>query len=392
MHGTTSTRLAFLLAGGLLSTTSLALATLAGWNKGATIQDSCIWAIASLALSICSLAGIGATLNSNGFIRKSLALCVYLAGLAVTMVAGLGSINCGRQLATATSTAITQEHDRLSAQYQSAESELSKLPQVRPVSVVQAEIDVVSKEARVTDCDVWLQNTRQRGVCIDRLGPLKQEIATAKERARLQDELNSTSSALNSLSIAKPSNSDASAVGRYLDAIGLHIEAQRLVDIINLITVTSIELAGGICLALGAKHQPKVFEEKVQAEARTEWHAHNLTEPQAIDPPVIKPPVDNFNHSVNNINHSRQSRLQEAQTVLLNYLMHNGGTSSSLGNSNITIARALGVDKGTLRLAASVLAADNIIRVDARRNVGTRYTLVADTSNVVPMVRSTAAG
>jgi hypothetical protein len=193
-----------------------------------------------------------------------------MAGLAVTMVAGLGSINCGRQLATATSSAITQEHDRLSAQYQRAESELSKLPQVRPVSVVQAEIDIVSKEARVTDCDVWLQNTRQRGVCIDRLGPLNQEIATAKERARLKDELNSTSNALNSLSIAKPSNTDASAVGRYLDAVGLHIEAQRLVDIINLMTVTSIELAGGICLALGAKSSVQCPTPVVQKRSSSE--------------------------------------------------------------------------------------------------------------------------
>jgi hypothetical protein len=131
-----------------------------------------------------------------------------------------------------------------------------------------------------------LQNTKQRGVCIDRLGPLKQEIATAKERARLKDELSSTSSALNSLSIAKPSNTDASAVGRYLDAVGLHIEAQRLVDIINLLTVTSIELAGGICLALGAKssvQSPKEGpREKPASGDSNTWHVHNV----ALEPSI----------------------------------------------------------------------------------------------------------
>ena len=93
MHSHITTRAAFLIAGTLLSGTSLALAGLAGWNKGATPYESVIWCVASLALSICSLAGIGATLNSKGFIRRFLALCVYLARLAVTMIAGLGSIN-----------------------------------------------------------------------------------------------------------------------------------------------------------------------------------------------------------------------------------------------------------------------------------------------------------
>jgi hypothetical protein len=151
------------------------------------------------------------------------------------------------------------------------------------------------------------------------------------------------------------------------------------VDIINLITVTSIELAGGICLALGAKHQTKLVEEKVQAEPQAEWHVHELP---AVDNTVINKVDNKVNNKISGAlaDDRRQikggSALEQAQTVLLEYLMCNHGTSAPLGNSNINIARALGVDKGTLRLAAAALADNNIIRIDARRNVGTRYTLV----------------
>jgi hypothetical protein len=114
------------------------------------------------------------------------------------------------------------------------------------------------------------------------------------------------------------------------------------------------------------------------------WHTHNITlESDAKIRTVINPPVDNKvdNKVINNIKGG--SAFEEAKSALLNHLTHNHGTSASLGTSNIAMARALGVDKGTLRLAAAALQADNIIRIDARRNVGTTYTLVAD--NVVPL-------
>src|SRR5262249_44066644 len=97
--------------------TSISLAAWAGWNKGASLPESCIWTAAAIGLSLCSLAGVSGTLTTRGF-KKFLAALVYMFGVTFTGISGLGSLNCGRQLASETSTAITQEHERLTAQYQ----------------------------------------------------------------------------------------------------------------------------------------------------------------------------------------------------------------------------------------------------------------------------------
>jgi hypothetical protein len=150
-----STRVTFLLAGGLLSTTSLTLGGLAGYNRGATTLEAIIWCAAGVALSLCSLAGVSATLTAHGFVRKSLAALVYMFGVTFTGISGLGSINCGREVAASTSTAITQEHERLSAQYQRADMALSALPSARPASIVKAEIDTLQRDNKITECTAW---------------------------------------------------------------------------------------------------------------------------------------------------------------------------------------------------------------------------------------------
>jgi hypothetical protein len=245
-----STRVTFLLAGGLLSTTSLTLGGLAGYNRGATTLEAIIWCAAGVALSLCSLAGVSATLTVHGFIRKSLAALVYMLGVTFTGISGLGSINCGREVAASTSTAIIQEHERLSAQYHRADMTLSALPSARPVFIVKAEIDTLQRDNRITECSAWVSNVHQRQVCIDKISPLQKELVTAIEKDRLESELSSTSLALKNLSIAKPANLDAASVGRYLDAVGIHISSQRLIDLINFLTVAAIEIAGGATLAI----------------------------------------------------------------------------------------------------------------------------------------------
>jgi hypothetical protein len=60
----------------------------------------------------------------------------------------------------------------------------------------------------------------------------------------------STSLALNNIAIAKPANSDATAIALYLEALGIHISSQRLIDLINFLTVAAIEIAGGATLAI----------------------------------------------------------------------------------------------------------------------------------------------
>jgi hypothetical protein len=235
----------------------------------------------SVALSICSLAGVSATLTAQGCIRRALAALVYIFGVTFTGISGLGSLNCGRELSVATSRALTSERDRLTAQYDRANEALKQLPSARPVSVIQTEIDSILKENHITECSAWLTNVKLRAVCIEQVAPLQKELATAIERSRLKAELNSASTALNILTIARPANTDATSIQRYLEAMGVHIEAQRLVDIINALTIAAIEIAGGATLAIAQRQNVPVptkqsGRESSKSEDSNTWHVHNL--------------------------------------------------------------------------------------------------------------------
>jgi hypothetical protein len=70
-------------------------------------------------------------------------------------------------------------------------------------------------------------------------------------------------------------------------------------------------------------------------------------------------------------------------SVLLCYLRGHGDTSA-LGHSNEAVAVALGINRQTLARAAAVLQERDLIRVESRQRVGTRYVIVGN-SNVVQL-------
>ena len=61
------------------------------------------------------------------------------------------------------------------------------------------------------------------------------------------------SAALGTATVGKPANTDATAVQRYLGAIGIHVGTERLADILNLLTVFAVEFCGAAALALGRR-------------------------------------------------------------------------------------------------------------------------------------------
>jgi hypothetical protein len=238
------------LAGVLLATASIVIAGLNGYGRGATRIEAIIWAGIGVGLALISLIGISSTLIHTGA-RRILAVIAYVFGLSFTVIAALGSQHGGRALNEATATALADERSRLDAAYKRADAVLSKLPETRPASVIQSELDAMLKDTRLNDCQGWLENSRLRATCVEKVEPRRKVLANAQERKRLTDELASTSRALSSLTIAKPANADADSLGRYLEALGIIVTRERLADLLNLLTVASVELAGGIALALG---------------------------------------------------------------------------------------------------------------------------------------------
>jgi hypothetical protein len=180
--------------------------------------------------------------------RRYLAASVYALGLTFTAIAARGSQHGGRSLSEATATALTGERNRLESAYMRADAALSKLTATRPVAVIEAELNAKLKDPRLNNCTGWLESSRLRAVCVEYVEPLRKELGDANERQRLNGELATASEALVNLAVGIPANADADSLGRYLGALGIEVSRDRLADLLNLLTVASVGLAGGIAL------------------------------------------------------------------------------------------------------------------------------------------------
>jgi hypothetical protein len=260
----TPLRLALLVAGLLLAVVSIALAASAGWSRGASQLESAIWAAAGTALAIVSLTGLSAALASSGTTRRA-AFAAWGLSLAFVVVAGLGSQHGGREAATRTDNANTGDRARHEVAYKLASDQLAALPAARPVGVIATELGAILKDTRLGDCRGWLESKRLRTICVERVEPLRNELATAEARAKAQDAMSTATAALTAASPVKPANTDATAVARYLAALGIVLPVDRLADLISLLTVVAIEVVGSVAFALGRQSLA------VAPTARPQW-------------------------------------------------------------------------------------------------------------------------
>ena len=245
-------RIAFLAAGSLLALASVAIAGLNGWSRGASPAESTIWAAAGVALALVSLFGLAIALSCNGPTRGT-AYTAWVLGLTFTVVAALGSQHGGRELAGRLDGAATGDRARFEADHKRASDELALLPAARPAPVINQELAVLLQDTRLKGCAGWLESWRLRKTCAEKVEPVRAELANAHERERLQTAMATASAALSAATVGNPANTDASAVQRYLGAIGIHVGTDRLADILNLLAVFAIEFCGAAALALARR-------------------------------------------------------------------------------------------------------------------------------------------
>lgn len=259
-------RYAVLAAGLLLCGVSVSLAAQAGWHRGATQPESWIWTTAGVALAVVSLTGLSAALSSRGVLRAA-ATTAWLLSLLFVVVAGLGSQHGGRELAARTDGAATSERARHEAAYKRASAELEALPTARPAGVIKTELVVVLKDTRLRDCQGWLASRRLRTVCVEKVEPLRAELANAQAREKARRAMTDATAALAAVPTTAPANSDATALARYLAAVGIVIPLDRLADLISLLVVISIEIVGAVAIAFG--RSPQSLD--VAPQARQQW-------------------------------------------------------------------------------------------------------------------------
>ena len=365
-------RLAFLTAGTLLALASIAIAALNGWARGASIPESLVWAAAGIALALVSLFGLSMMLTHHGAPRAA-ASGAWLLGLAFTVIAALGSQHGGRELAGRVDGAAIGDRARHEADYKRASDELALLPASRPAAVVDQELATLLQDTRLKGCAGWLESWRLRKVCTEKVAPARAELANAQARERLQATMAAAGGALGTATVGKPANSDASAVQRYLGAIGIHAGTERLADILNLLTVFAVEFCGAAALALGRRPAASVGYNTSRMNTgngglNADVNAPVNDTPGGVQTPVLPPAL---NAPANAADAKTATTIERLKRRILGDLERGPRSCSQR-----SLATEFGASVGYLNKALHELAAVGAVNVSTSR-VGTVVALPA---------------
>jgi hypothetical protein len=362
-----------LTAGTLLALASVAIAALNGWSRGASLPESVIWAAAGIALALVSLFGLSFALTCNGQAR-TVACTAWLLGLTFTVVAALGSQHGGRELAGRLDGAATGDRARHEADYKRAVDDLALLPATRPAAVIEQELAVLLQDQRLKGCNGWLESWRLRKTCTDKVAPLRAEQAIAGDRARLQTAIATASAALGTATVGKPANTDASAVQRYLAAVGIHVVTERLADLLNLLTVFAVEFCGAAALALGRRPAGIAGNSKASVVNGGDGGLNASVNAPVNEPPggVQTPVLPALNAPVNASADAKTAATIERLKRRILGDLERGPRSCS----QRSLATELGASVGYLNKALHELAAVGAVNVSTSR-VGTTLELAA---------------
>lgn len=267
-----------------------------GWQKGADLAGSVVWAGVSLGAAIIFALSWPATIKSLEARRWSAAamsiVALLLAG-SYSVTAALGSASGGRANAAATETAMMEARSKAQSSYDAAKAELdvlaaakpaaelqsliegakaqlAKLPAARSVAEVEASLRATQREPQRYGCalingsmamscpklDGELARAQQRERLTAKIAGWTADIGQADQRqadrrARLKADMDRASGELAKIQPARVANSDAKALARFLLAVGIDATPDRLNDLLVLLAVVMIESGGGLSLALG---------------------------------------------------------------------------------------------------------------------------------------------
>jgi hypothetical protein len=234
--------------------------------------------------------------------------------------------------------------------------------------VVDNELATILKETRLADCRGWLESKRLRTICVERVEPLRAELANALAREKAQTVMNDATAALAAAKPATPANSDATAVARYLAAVGIAVEADRLGDLISLLTVLSIEIVGAVAIALGRQQsmlEAPSAQQATTADSSPAVNSAALAEAARIESTATDKPADCLSPkggpAVGNDADRRRDRIVKA-------LM-----AGAVEGTQERIAEQLGVPKTSMR---RLVESDTRLRLSVCQH-GSRLELVA---------------
>lgn len=315
-----------------------------GWQRGTDLPTSIIWASVAAAVAVLFTLSWPALIRACEERRASaalVALCTLVLSGAFSVSAALGSASAGRTQAGTEEQNTLGARERAQNAYENARAELQRLPASRPVGEMEALLAAAQRAPQRHGCAAV--NGSLRLSC----PALEAELARARQRERLTAAMEKASTDLVAIKVSRPANSDAQTLARYLQAIGLNASAERLNDLLVLLSVLMIEAGGGLSLALAMALQPvQSAAERPNTTTRTP-----RTRQQNTPRPVASAPAG-----------------ASAAPTLLEWLEQQGG---KVDTSNRRLAEALGRSTSSVHGELRRLVADGAV-IMATGPAGTR--------------------
>jgi hypothetical protein len=257
-----------------------------GWKKGTDLASCVTWAAIAGGVAIVfalSWPALIRSLEHRRWTAAGMAAIALLLSGAYSVTAALGSTAGGRTHAADSEAATKGVRDRAQAAYDAAKGALAKLEPSR----LAPELDALLLAARRNPAAHGCRRINDLLVNCPRL---EAEMGRARERVRLQASLERASKSLEEPP-PPPANTDAAALRRYLLAVGVDLSADRLNDLLVLLSVLMLELGGGLALSVGmALAAPPVCRtEAPAAQAVSAPDTAKSAPPAAPDSPVYGP-------------------------------------------------------------------------------------------------------
>lgn len=239
------------------------------------------------------------------------------------------------------------------------EDELAALSNARPAAAVSAELGAILTDKRLANCDTWLASLKLRTKCIEKVAPLRAELAIAERRDTLRRELAQLADRPRVGELRPDPAAHALAV--YLALLGIKLEAAVLTEWLALIPVLALEVGSAFAgiLARGVATNtpsptrstptpiPAPFSEQIRAE-------NDVFKGVQDGPPVLTVP--------------------DAPAERLVQLLNDRGGEVLAGQR--TLAKALGISAGGVNALLRELADAGRVVVEAGRG-GTLVKLAA---------------
>ncbi|MGD9805489.1 MAG: hypothetical protein AB7E81_20505 [Hyphomicrobiaceae bacterium] len=348
-------RACFFLIATALGIVSVSLAGYVGAARGVDLPSKAAWGVTggALALGLLLAPPEGARLARQRRYGSALAAILLAVVCAAFVISGsLGNASSGRVASAKAEQSTTEKLTRAKAAYDNAVAEIATLGDVRLPGELEADIAPLTARIGDNDCAVWVSRRAVRAACADR-APLLAELARARRKATLEKTMSDARLALDSPVDQRPANEDAKTVARFLSAIGVRIEPDRMSDILIIVAVLSLEAGGALSLSLAQSidqtpatreptpsHPPSRRRFAPRAKEENEQPVEQTLSAGDIASNVVRLPVRSQARS------SARAKLAKATTAIL---MH--AEKGTLSRTQRLMAKQIGVSTGTISMA-----------------------------------------